>query len=358
MHQDCARRRLRGGAPAARVGPWPRRLAVRAAIPRGPAGPRQPRRRHRAAGRQYLRARADAGEARSRDRGGRRHDAHHARWDRGAVGVDYEDLFVSAASGRPILEVQDLKTWFFTSGGIVKAVDGVSFALDRGETLGIVGESGSGKSMTALSLLKLVPEPGRIVGGKILLDGQDIVTMDESEVREVRGNQVAMIFQDPMTSMNPVLRVGFQVEEAMDSHKRFTRREAKQRIVPLLRQVRIPAAERRSRDFPHQFSGGMRQRAMIAMGVSNKPSLLIADEPTTALDVTVQAQVISLLRQLNSEQGTAIILITHNMAVVASLCKRVIVMYAGRVVEAGETRQIFKNPQHPYTWSLLRSIPR
>ncbi|HZQ49773.1 MAG TPA: ABC transporter ATP-binding protein [Candidatus Dormibacteraeota bacterium] len=265
---------------------------------------------------------------------------------------------MSAASGRPILEVQDLKTWFFTSGGIVKAVDGVSFALDRGETLGIVGESGSGKSMTALSLLKLVPEPGRIVGGKILLDGQDIVTMDESEVREVRGNQVAMIFQDPMTSMNPVLRVGFQVEEAMDSHKRFTRREAKQRIVPLLRQVRIPAAERRSRDFPHQFSGGMRQRAMIAMGVSNKPSLLIADEPTTALDVTVQAQVISLLRQLNSEQGTAIILITHNMAVVASLCKRVIVMYAGRVVEAGETRQIFKNPQHPYTWSLLRSIPR
>ena len=265
---------------------------------------------------------------------------------------------MSFASGRPILQVEDLKTWFFTSGGIVKAVDGVSFEINRGETLGIVGESGSGKSMTALSLLKLVPEPGRIVGGKILIDGQDIVPMDEAEVREFRGNQVAMIFQDPMTSMNPVLRVGFQVEEAMDSHRRFTKREAKQRIVPLLRQVRIPAAERRSRDFPHQFSGGMRQRAMIAMGVSNKPSLLIADEPTTALDVTVQAQVIALLRQLNNEQGTAIILITHNMAVVASLCKRVVVMYAGRVVEAGETRQIFKNPQHPYTWSLLRSIPR
>ena len=261
-------------------------------------------------------------------------------------------------SGRPILEVEDLKTWFFTSGKTVKAVDGVSFNIHRGETLGIVGESGSGKSVTALSLLKLVPEPGRIVGGKILIDGQDIVPMEESEVRELRGNQVAMIFQDPMTSLNPVLQVGFQVEEAMDSHTRFTKREARQRIVPLLRQVRIPAADRRSHDYPHQFSGGMRQRAMIAMGVSNKPSLLIADEPTTALDVTVQSQVIALLRQLNKEQGTAIILITHNMAVVASLCKRVIVMYAGRVVEAGETRQIFKNPQHPYTWSLLRSIPR
>jgi oligopeptide/dipeptide ABC transporter ATP-binding protein len=261
-------------------------------------------------------------------------------------------------SGRPILQVEDLKTWFFTSGTTVKAVDGVSFEIHRGETLGIVGESGSGKSVTALSLLKLVPEPGRIVGGKILIDGQDIVPMEESEVRELRGNQVAMIFQDPMTSLNPVLQVGFQVEEAMDSHNRFTKREARQRIVPLLRQVRIPAADRRSHDYPHQFSGGMRQRAMIAMGVSNKPSLLIADEPTTALDVTVQAQVISLLRQLNKDQGTAIILITHNMAVVASLCKRVIVMYAGRVVEAGETRQIFKNPQHPYTWSLLRSIPR
>jgi oligopeptide/dipeptide ABC transporter ATP-binding protein len=263
-----------------------------------------------------------------------------------------------SSSGRPILQVEDLKTWFFTSAGTVKAVDGVSFEINRGETLGIVGESGSGKSVTALSLLKLVPEPGRIVGGKVLIDGQDVVPMDEAEVRELRGNQVAMIFQDPMTSLNPVLRVGFQVEEAMDSHSQFNKREARQRIVPLLRQVRIPAAERRAQDYPHQFSGGMRQRAMIAMGVSNKPSLLVADEPTTALDVTVQAQVIALLRQLNREQGTAIILITHNMAVVASLCKRVIVMYAGRVVEAGETRQIFKNPQHPYTWSLLRSIPR
>ena len=263
-----------------------------------------------------------------------------------------------SSPGRPILQVEDLRTWFFTSAATVKAVDGVGFAIKRGETLGIVGESGSGKSVTALSLLKLVPEPGRIVGGKVLIDGEDIVPMDEADVRELRGNKVAMIFQDPMTSLNPVMRVGTQVEEAMDSHARFTRQEARQRIVPLLRQVRIPAAERRARDYPHQFSGGMRQRAMIAMGVSNKPSLLIADEPTTALDVTVQAQVIALLRQLNQEQGTAIILITHNMAVVASLCKRVIVMYAGRIVEAGDTRQIFKNPQHPYTWSLLRSIPR
>jgi oligopeptide/dipeptide ABC transporter ATP-binding protein len=265
---------------------------------------------------------------------------------------------VNPSPHRPLLQVEDLKTYFFTSAATVKAVDGVSFEINKGETLGIVGESGCGKSVTALSLLKLVPDPGRIVGGKILFGGQDIVPMEEAEVRELRGDQVAMIFQDPMTSMNPVMRVGSQIEEAMDSHTRFTRQEAKQRIVPLLRQVRIPAPERRARDFPHQFSGGMRQRAMIAMGVSNTPSLLIADEPTTALDVTVQAQVITLLRQLNRELGTAIILISHNMAVVASLCQRVMVMYAGRVVEAGETRQIFKNPQHPYTWSLLRSIPR
>jgi oligopeptide/dipeptide ABC transporter ATP-binding protein len=203
-----------------------------------------------------------------------------------------------------------------------------------------------------------VPDPGRIVGGKVMFEGEDIVKMDESEARELRGNRIAMIFQDPMTSLNPVLRVGFQVEEAMDSHTKYNRKEAHQRIVPLLRQVRIASPEQRAKEYPHQFSGGMRQRAMIAMGVSNAPSLLIADEPTTALDVTVQSQVIALLRQLNREQGTAIILITHNMSVVASLCKRIMVMYAGRVVEAGETRQVFKNPQHPYTWSLLRSIPR
>ncbi len=241
---------------------------------------------------------------------------------------------------------------------MVKAVDGVSFELAEGETLGIVGESGSGKSVTALSLLRLVPEPGRVVDGRVMFHSADVLKMDAEELREFRGSDVAMIFQDPMSSMNPVLRVGFQIEEAMDAHERFTHRQAKQRIVPMLETVRIPAAAQRARDYPHQFSGGMRQRAMIAMGLSNDPSLLIADEPTTALDVTVQASIIELLRDLNRERGMAIILITHNLAVVASLCTRVIVMYAGRIVESGTTRQIFNGPQHPYTWSLLRSLPR
>jgi oligopeptide/dipeptide ABC transporter ATP-binding protein len=200
------------------------------------------------------------------------------------------------------------------------------------------------------------------VGGKILfgegIKQRDVVKMSREEIREFRGSDVAMIFQDPMTSLNPVLRVGFQIREAMTAHERFSADESEQRVVPLLKKVRIPAPDQRKKSFPHQFSGGMRQRGMIAMGISNEPSLLIADEPTTALDVTVQAQIIELLRDLNREMGTAIILITHNLAVVASLCTRVIVMYAGRIVEQGETRQIFKNPQHPYTWSLLRSIPR
>ncbi len=238
------------------------------------------------------------------------------------------------------------------------AVDGVSFEIDRGEIVGIVGESGSGKTMTALSLLRLVPEPGHITGGRILFGDRDVLQMTNDEIRDFRGNDVAMIFQDPMTCLNPVLRVGFQVEEAMAAHQRFTRRQARERVVPMLQRVRIPAAADRARDFPHQFSGGMRQRAMIAMGLSNEPSLLIADEPTTALDVTVQASIIELLRDLNRELGAGIILITHNMAVIASLCQRVIVMYAGRIVEEGPTRAIFKNPQHPYTWSLLRSMPR
>ncbi len=234
--------------------------------------------------------------------------------------------------------------------------------MDRGETVGIVGESGSGKSVTALSILRLVPEPGRIVSGRILFneDGRqkDVVQLSDEEIREFRGSDVAMIFQDPMTSLNPVLRVGFQVREAMTAHRHFSHREAHERVVPLLKKVGIPAAEQRASSYPHQFSGGMRQRAMVAMGLSNEPSLLIADEPTTALDVTVQAQILELLRGLNRELGTAIILITHNLAVVASLCTRVIVMYAGRIVEHGPTRQIFKSPQHPYTWSLLRSLPR
>ena len=241
---------------------------------------------------------------------------------------------------------------------MVKAVDGVSFEVAKGETVGIVGESGSGKSVTALSLLRLVPEPGRVVDGRVMFGSTDVLKMDHEELREFRGSDVAMIFQDPMSSMNPVLRVGFQIEEAMDAHQRFTHKQAKERIVPMLDTVRIPAAPQRAKDYPHQFSGGMRQRAMIAMGLSNEPSLLIADEPTTALDVTVQASIIELLRDLNRERGMAIILITHNLAVVASLCTRVIVMYAGRIVESGTTHQIFNSPQHPYTWSLLRSLPR
>ncbi len=258
----------------------------------------------------------------------------------------------------PILRVEDLKTQFFTSRGVVHAVDGVSFHVDQGETVAIVGESGCGKTITALSMLRLVPDPGRIVSGKILFKGSDVVEMESDEVRNYRGNDVSMIFQDPMTSLNPVTKVGPQIKEAMTAHDRFSPTEAGQRVVPLLKRVRVPAAERRIKDYPHQFSGGMRQRAMIAMGLANEPSVLIADEPTTALDVTVQAQVIQLLKQLNRELGTAIILITHNTALVASLCSRVIVMYAGRIVEEGPVERIFAKPEHPYTWSLLRSVPR
>ena len=257
-----------------------------------------------------------------------------------------------------LLRIEDLKTQFFTSRGVVQAVDGVSLHVDEGETVGIVGESGCGKTMTALSVLRLVPEPGRIVSGHIWFRNRDVTTMDAEQIREFRGNDVAMIFQDPMTSLNPVTRVGSQIEEAMTAHERFSPKDAVRRVVPLLQRVRIPAAEHRRQDYPHQFSGGMRQRAMIAMGLANEPSMLIADEPTTALDVTVQAQIVTLLKQLNRELGTAIMLITHNMALVASICRRVIVMYAGRVVEEGPVGQIFKSPQHPYTWALLRSIPR
>jgi oligopeptide/dipeptide ABC transporter ATP-binding protein len=257
-----------------------------------------------------------------------------------------------------LLQVEDLHTQFFTSRGVVRAVDGVSLHIDVGETLGIVGESGCGKTMTALSILRLVPDPGKIVSGRILFRGNDVVKMGDEEIREFRGNDVAMIFQDPMTSLNPVTKVGRQIEEAMTAHQRFTPELAKTRVIELLSRVRVPSAERRAKDYPHQFSGGMRQRAMIAMGLANEPSLLIADEPTTALDVTVQAQIIQLMKQLNRELGTAMMLITHNMALVASLCQRVVVMYAGRVVEEGPVEQIFKSPQHPYTWSLLRSVPR
>jgi oligopeptide/dipeptide ABC transporter ATP-binding protein len=260
--------------------------------------------------------------------------------------------------GQTLLQLEDLHTQFFTSRGVVRAVDGVTLHIDAGETLGVVGESGCGKTITALSVLRLVPEPGKITSGKILFQGRDVTTMDDEEIRDFRGNDVAMIFQDPMTSLNPVTKVGFQIEEAMTAHNRFSSSQARTRVIELLKRVRVPAAESRVKDYPHQFSGGMRQRAMIAMGLSNEPSLLIADEPTTALDVTVQAQIIDLMKQLNRELGTAMMLITHNMALVASLCQRVVVMYAGRIVEEGPVDQIFKSPQHPYTWSLLRSVPR
>ena len=258
---------------------------------------------------------------------------------------------------RPILQVRDLRTQFLTDGGIVTAVDGVSFDLYPGESLGIVGESGSGKSVTALSLLRLVPDPGKIVGGQVLFRNEDLLQITDQEIREIRGRDIAMIFQDPQSSLNPVLKTGFQVDEAMLAHG-TPRAQAHARTIELLQKVRIPAAQSRVKDFPHQLSGGMRQRAMIAMGLANTPSILIADEPTTALDVTVQAQILELLADLNRELGTAIVMITHNMGVVAGLCTRVIVMYAGKIVEEGPVEQIFDSPQHPYTWSLLRSIPR
>jgi oligopeptide transport system ATP-binding protein len=257
----------------------------------------------------------------------------------------------------PLLEVQDLHTVFRTKNGDVKAVDGVSFEINPGETLGIVGESGSGKSVTALSVMRL-QSPGRILGGKVLFKGRDLTKVSEGEMREIRGQEIAMIFQDPMTSMNPVFRTGWQVGEPVRLHQGLDKVKAMAVAVATLGRVGIPSPEARARDYPHQFSGGMRQRAMIAMGLTTTPKVLIADEPTTALDVTIQAQILDLLRQVNREFGTATILITHNLGVVAGMCERVMVMYAGRVVESGPTVDVFAHPKHPYTWSLLRSIPR
>jgi peptide/nickel transport system ATP-binding protein len=258
----------------------------------------------------------------------------------------------------PILEVEDLRTYFYTDAGIVRAVDGVSFAVRPGEALGIVGESGSGKSVTASSIMRLVSPPGRIVGGRITFRGRDIVQMKPDEVRELRGGSMAMIFQDPMTSLNPVLRVSRQLEEAMLVHRRYTTKTAAARAVQLLANMGISAPQRAVRNYPHQFSGGMRQRVMLAMGFGNDPALLIADEPTTALDVTVQAQILDLLRELNDEFGVALILISHDLGVIAYLCSRVVVMYGGQVVEEGSTTEILRDPRHPYTWALLNAAPR
>jgi oligopeptide transport system ATP-binding protein len=258
----------------------------------------------------------------------------------------------------PLLEVQDLKTVFPTRDGVVKAVDGVSFRLDPGETLGIVGESGSGKSVTALSVMRLLQHPGKVVGGQVIYKGRDLTKVSEGEMQEIRGQEIAMIFQDPMTSMNPVFRTGWQVAEPVRLHQSLDKTRAMGVAVSMLGKVGIPSPESRARDYPHQFSGGMRQRAMIAMGLTTMPKVLIADEPTTALDVTIQAQILELLRNVNREFGTATILITHNLGVVAGMCERVMVMYAGRIVESGPTVDVFAHPKHPYTWSLLRSIPR
>jgi len=257
-----------------------------------------------------------------------------------------------------LLELDDVHTQLTLKEGVVRAVDGVSFHIDPGETLGIVGESGSGKSMTALSIMRLLPRSGRIAGGTIRFKGKDLTELSEGEMEEIRGTEIAMIFQDPMTSLNPVYRVGWQVSEPLRIHRHVSSSAAMTTAVGLLKKVGIPEAEKRVSQYPHVFSGGMRQRAMIAMGLSTSPSLLIADEPTTALDVTIQAQILELLRNLNRDSGTATILITHNLGVVAGMCERVIVMYAGRIVEEGRTEDVFARPEHPYTWSLLRSIPR
>ncbi len=259
----------------------------------------------------------------------------------------------------PLLEVRNLQTHFHTQDGVVKAVDGVSFSVDRGETLGIVGESGCGKSVTSLSIMRLIPSPpGKIAGGQILFDGEDLLQQSEERMRHIRGNRIAMIFQDPMTSLNPVLTIGRQITESLELHLKLSRREAQNRAAELLDMVGIPSASKRLDNYPHQFSGGMRQRVMIAMALSCNPELLIADEPTTALDVTIQAQILELINRLKEELDTAVIIITHDLGVVAGMTDRVTVMYAGRVVEEGPTREIFENPRMPYTIGLLRSIPR
>jgi peptide/nickel transport system ATP-binding protein len=263
------------------------------------------------------------------------------------------------AMAAPLLEVKGLKTHFFTEDGVTRAVDGLSFVVHPGETLGIVGESGCGKSVTALSILRLLPPRlGRTVAGSVVFEGTDLLGLTESEMRAIRGNRIAMIFQEPMTSLNPVLTVGQQIAEAVRIHKGASAPAARARALEMLRLVRIPDAERRLDDYPHQFSGGMRQRVMIAMALACSPKLLIADEPTTALDVTIQAQVLKLMLELKEQTGAAVILITHDLGVVAETCQRVVVMYAGRKVEEAPVLELFDRPAHPYTRGLLASIAR
>ena len=258
-----------------------------------------------------------------------------------------------------LLEVKGLRTQFFTQDGIVKAVNGLSYTLDEGETLGVVGESGSGKSVGVMSLIRLIPSPpGKVVDGEVIFDGQNLLQMSDGEIRSVRGNKIGMIFQDPMTSLNPVLTIGRQISEALELHLGMDKAQSRARTIELLELVGIPSAADRVDDYPHQFSGGMRQRVMIAMGLSCNPQLLIADEPTTALDVTIQAQIVDLVKKLRDELGMAIIWITHDLGVVAGLADRIIVMYAGRIVEEAPVGELFANPKHPYTLGLIGSLPR
>jgi oligopeptide/dipeptide ABC transporter ATP-binding protein len=274
-----------------------------------------------------------------------------------ALGVESgSELNVAASS--PVLEIEDLKTHFFTPAGIVKAVDGVSYSVRSGETLGVVGESGCGKSVTALSVLRLVADPpGRIVGGTVRFVGRNLLDLQQRQMEEIRGNEISMIFQEPMTSLNPLFTVGRQISEAIALHRGLTRRKAMNKAIDMLRRVSIPEPEQRAHSYPHQMSGGMRQRVMIAMALSCNPKVLIADEPTTALDVTIQAQILALMRELQQDYGMAIVLITHDMGVVAENADRVIVMYAGRKVEEADVDDLFERPGHPYTRGLLGSIP-
>jgi peptide/nickel transport system ATP-binding protein len=258
-----------------------------------------------------------------------------------------------------LLDVKNLKTYFFTDEGVVRAVDGVDLYIDQGETLGIVGESGCGKSVTALSIMRLIPQPpGKIVEGQILYNGLDLVTIPANKLRKIRGKEISMVFQEPMTSLNPVFTCGEQIAEALRLHEGLGRRDAMDKTVEMLKVVHIPNAERRVKEYPHQLSGGMRQRVMIAMALSCSPNLLIADEPTTALDVTIQAQILELLNELKSKLRMAVMLITHDMGVIAETAQRVVVMYAAKVAEEAPVGDLFKEPLHPYTQGLLRSIPR
>jgi len=259
----------------------------------------------------------------------------------------------------PVLQVEDLKTYFLLKRGLVKAVDGVSFTVEKGKTLGIVGESGSGKSVTCLSLMRLVSiPPGRIVGGRVLLQGEDLLRKSDAEMRQYRGKGIAMIMQDPMVSLDPVFTIGDQVGESITAHRRGKGGRLKEQITQLLRQVKIPTPELRIGSYPHQFSGGMRQRVVAAVALGCRPQVLIADEPTTALDVTIQAQFLRLLKDIQEETGVAIVFITHDLGIVAQICDHVLVMYAGKVVESGDVRRIYKSPMHPYTTALMQSVPK